>query len=81
MQVVIKVAKDAGREARWKGLVGAAVGRCWVRLGDTQGEERDRIEQRLRAILLAMGDERVGHRLAGIAHELDGLSLAVAVSV
>lgn len=59
LEATVTVAKEVGRVERWKGVVGGVVGRCWVRLGEGEGEEgrREGVREVLRGVVGAMGEE------------------------
>ena len=75
LEETLLVAKEAGRDEGWKGIVGAAVGRCWVKVGETErGEERERLEERLRRVLSALGSvDEVFERLVKVDKLFEGL--------
>ncbi|KAL8279349.1 hypothetical protein RQP46_008161 [Phenoliferia psychrophenolica] len=81
LEETLKVANGVGRAGRWKGLVGAAVGRCWVKVGETErGRERVALEESLKRALVAMGDSgEVMQRLVKVDGGLEGLRAAVSV--
>ncbi|KAK4702042.1 hypothetical protein P7C70_g4179, partial [Phenoliferia sp. Uapishka_3] len=75
LELVLRIAKSVGRGGRWKGVVGAAVGKCWARLGEMeQSEERKNLERCLRTVLEAIDDGgEVGKRLAKVGKAFEGL--------